>query len=317
MAPRRFTEVQRRNALKYAVEILRRVHFQDVASPLVAGSVARPRIGGRMEYTKFWDAIFISEAIPAASRRIIQLGETHQAVPVRFVNANTIAMADKDSAYRSVITSAGINYPDGLPLAACLSLIARASGGGRRSRVRGPSLFEATLHSSRGSNVTHMFFGGSENTIKDLETMVEAKYPWVNATAYIAPPIAQADELLSLARAAHDLHGGDIVWVGLGGSKQDIVAHNLAQAISRPCIGVGAAFDFTAGRVKAAPRWMQSVGLEWVYRLSQEPRRLWRRYTYGNLRFLKVAIIEIQAQLGSALLRVAAGRTNRHDRNIR
>ena len=85
--------------------------------------------------------------------------------------------------------------------------------------------------------------------------------------------------------------GADIVWVGLGTPKQDIESERLAAALPIVAVAVGAAFDFTAGTLQEAPAWMKSVGLEWFYRLIKEPRRLWKRYVFGNLRFLKAALL--------------------------
>lgn len=254
-----------------------------------------------MEYTEFWGSTFSSENVISASRRIISLGREKQAVPVRFINANSIAIAYDDGSYRRVLESPGINYADGLPLTVCLSLIARMAGARRQLRVRGPSLFEEILRQSAGLEVRHLFFGSSEETLEALKREIESRYAGVQVSAYVAPPVASADELTKLATQAHNQFGGDVVWLGLGQPKQDIVAHQLAGAISRPCVGVGAAFEFVAGVVKPAPRWMQGAGLEWLYRLKQEPRRLWRRYSYGNLRFLAVAVAELRAMVATAL----------------
>lgn len=80
------------------------------------------------------------------------------------------------------------------------------------------------------------------------------------------------------------------MWVGLGTPKQDFVSTALAERLSVPCVGVGAAFDFAAGSVREAPLWIQNSGLEWLYRLASEPRRLWRRYVFGNVRFIVAAV---------------------------
>lgn len=242
------------------------------------------------DLTEFWGASFVSEDIASASERIISLATTRTPIPVRLMNAYSVAAADKDCKYREVVKSHGINYADGMPLAAALSLVSWTKRTRRHSRVRGPSLFEETLRRSENSSVSHLFFGSSESTMAELRLAIKNGFPNLNATAFIAPPIAEPDELAHLARLAHDEFGGDIVWLGLGTPKQDIVAHLLAPEISRPCIGVGAAFDFLAGSTSSAPLWMQRSGTEWLHRLMSEPRRLWRRYTIGNLHFLKVVL---------------------------
>ena len=243
--------------------------------------------------TEFWGASFLSEEMSSAAQRILKLGQEAQAMPIRLINANSIAIADDNAEYRCLVSSSGINYPDGMPLAAFLTFISKMGGGPRLMQVRGPSLFERTMSESDGSDVSHLFFGGSPETIEELKRNIAEKFPRLRVAGYVSPPMAAADSLIELASKAHEEYGGDVIWLGLGQPKQDFVAQALAHKISRPCVGVGAAFDFVAGRVGVAPRWMQSVGLEWLYRLVEEPGRLWRRYTFGNARFLKVAVTEV------------------------
>lgn len=102
-----------------------------------------------------------------------------------------------------------------------------------------------------------------------------------------APPFSDLNQsFVELCRDAVLGSGANIVWVGLGTPKQDFLASALAGLVGVPCIGVGAAFDFVAGTVQEAPPWIQRSGLEWLFRLTQDPRRLWRRYVFGNLQFV-------------------------------
>lgn len=236
---------------------------------------------------------FTRDTVDSASRRLVQLASAHAAVAVRLVNAFSIASSHESSEYRRTITSPGINYADGAPVARVLSRISERQGVGPTSRVRGPSLFEQTLLRSQNSSVTHFFFGSSTETLSSLSAEIQKRYPQAKVAGFVSPPIAPPEELIELAAEAHAESGGDIVWLGLGTPKQDIVAHQLAQRIRRPCVGVGAAFDFVAGTQPVAPLWMQSSGLEWLFRLSREPRRLWRRYTLGNIGFARVALREL------------------------
>ncbi|MGW8812458.1 WecB/TagA/CpsF family glycosyltransferase [Gordonia terrae] len=206
------------------------------------------------------------------------------------MNAYSIASSREIPAFRSALTGHGINYADGAPLAGVLSRISERQGMGQTSRVRGPSLFEETLRLSQASTVTHFFFGASPETLALLSQAIGDRYPDVNIAGLVSPPVAEPDELVDLAVQAHASSGGDLVWLGLGTPKQDVVARDLSQRINRPCVGVGAAFDFMAGTQPVAPVWMQSSGLEWLYRFYCEPRRLWRRYTLGNLKFARIAL---------------------------
>jgi N-acetylglucosaminyldiphosphoundecaprenol N-acetyl-beta-D-mannosaminyltransferase len=124
-----------------------------------------------------------------------------------------------------------------------------------------------------------------------LKSVTESRFPGVQLVGAYSPPyrpLAKA-ERLALEGNIRDSRP-DIVWIGLGTPKQDVEAMTLAASAPAVFIAVGAAFDFLAGTKKEAPDWLKGSGLEWCYRLLSEPRRLWRRYTLGNLRFLEVAL---------------------------
>lgn len=254
-----------------------------------------------MSENSFWDASYVNEDVGSAVKRVMLLAEAAKPMAIRLVNANSISAARSDYRYREVLRSTGLNYADGIPLAAVLTVLAWMNRSTRHRRVRGPSLFEQTLETSQESRISHLFFGGSPETLTSMERALRARYPLLQVAGFVSPPIAEAQELIDLAVMAHKRYGGDVVWLGLGQPKQDLVAQRLAKEISRPCIGVGAAFDFVAGSVRAAPKWMQRTGFEWLFRLFQEPRRLWRRYTVGNVIFLTVCLAEIIRSTRSAL----------------
>ena len=202
------------------------------------------------------------------------------------VNAYTIACADQDPALHRIL-SAGTLLTDGAPLARLL----------RRDnpvleQVRGPSLMTQCLqHTS--SEVKHFLLGGTEETLQILGQRIQSTYPNAQIAGSYAPPfVNDTSDFLTEAIVRVNNSGAHVVWVGLGTPKQDFMVHDLAQGLAVNAVAVGAALDYLAGTRKEAPRWIQGSGLEWFYRLVVEPRRLIGRYSLGNLRFLKVVIIE-------------------------
>jgi N-acetylglucosaminyldiphosphoundecaprenol N-acetyl-beta-D-mannosaminyltransferase len=201
---------------------------------------------------------------------------------VHLVNAYTVALAETDPAFRACIENSTVNLPDGKPLS-WLTRLTRA----RLHQVRGPSLFLRMMDSGRSLGLRHYLLGSTPETLEKLQRELETRFPGVQIVGSESPPFrpmdaAELDEQdrRILEREPH------IVWVGLGTPKQDFEAKRVAVSCNRLTIAVGAAFDFVAGTKKEAPQWMSLVGLEWLFRLLTEPRRLWRRYLLGNLIFL-------------------------------
>ena len=141
-------------------------------------------------------------------------------------------------------------------------------------------LFEKTFQ----KGYKHFFYGGEEGVAAQLKKIFENKFPGVKITGTYCPPFRKLTEeedkkICEMINSS----GADIVWVGLSTPKQEYWMHEHRDKLSVSLmIGVGAAFNFLTGRVKEAPRWMRSSGLEWVFRLLSEPRRLWKRYFIGN-----------------------------------
>jgi N-acetylglucosaminyldiphosphoundecaprenol N-acetyl-beta-D-mannosaminyltransferase len=207
-------------------------------------------------------------------------------VNVRLANAYNVALANRDADYLELLSTQGINFPDGTPVVWAMRLRYWGISSNAR-RVRGPSLFARTLENSIGSGVKHFFLGGSPETLARLRQEVIDSYPGIIISGCYSPPFAAVDEAfikncVDTVVAAD----ADIVWIGLGTPKQDQVGTEIAERTRTTTVNVGAAFDFSAGTIREAPHWVQNSGFEWLYRLITEPRRLWRRYTFGNLRFL-------------------------------
>ena len=135
--------------------------------------------------------------------------------------------------------------------------------------------------------VRHYLYGSSEEVLQALADQLRARHPGLKIVGIHAPPFEpvtseQVDELVASLTSSD----AQILWIGLGTPKQDQLVERLSGRFNGACVPVGAAFDFIAGSVPRAPQWMRRVGLEWTHRLIAEPRRLWRRYLWGNTRFL-------------------------------
>lgn len=219
---------------------------------------------------------------------IVKLAAQGSGRHVHLANAYTVALADKSAEYREVLAQPALNFPDGRPIG-WVSAICRQVP--RLSQVRGPQLFLDAFDVGRTSGVKHFLLGSTPDVLLALETNLRAKYPGVLIVGTESPPFRPlgVDEVDDQDRRISQ-SGADIVWVGLGTPKQDFEVQRLANKLPVIAIAVGAAFDFAAGSAPEAPKWMTLVGLEWVFRLCCEPRRLWKRYLFGNVRFLASAL---------------------------
>ncbi len=184
---------------------------------------------------------------------------------------------------RRIFNTAGLVTPDGMPLV----WLGRARHP-HVSRVYGPDLMLAELERSIAKGHRHFFYGGGPGVGRRLAEKMSARFPGLKVTGFIEPPFAPFEELASPEVAARiNAAGADVVWVGIGSPKQERWMARMRTLLEAPVlIGVGAAFDFHSCSVRQAPRWMQRSGLEWLYRLVTEPRRLWRRYLVDNPWFI-------------------------------
>lgn len=217
---------------------------------------------------------------------LLATAATRKGIAVRLANAYCIALSSKDVDYRRILTGEGVNLPDGTPVVWALRR-KRLDGDLRAQRVRGPSFFVSALDRSQSRDLSHYFLGATDETLAALAKQIESRFPDVRIAGYYSPPFGELDaDFYRISESKIKKAEPDIVWIGLGTPKQDFAAHRLAQSLGIPCVGVGAAFDFVAGTVSEAPLWVQNSGFEWLFRLLSEPRRLWRRYLFGNFRFL-------------------------------
>lgn len=197
---------------------------------------------------------------------------------------HTVMQCRRSEALRRVVNASAMNTPDGMPLV----WLSRMAGFRDVTRVYGPDLMLAEMARSQEAGHRHFFYGGAGETPARLSQKLAQRFPGIRITGTYAPPFAPVDALCSddIVQLINDARP-DIVWVGISTPKQELWMSRMRRFLSAPVlIGVGAAFDFHSGKVAQAPRWMQRSGLEWLFRLMREPRRLWRRYLVDNPWFL-------------------------------
>lgn len=222
-------------------------------------------------------------------------------VAVHFANAYTIALADTDAAYAAVLADPqSAVFTDGVPVA-WVGKRLHGSVGEAWDRVYGPDVFEAVLNRSGPDGPAHYLLGGSPLVLAALEAQVAGRWPHARIVGAESPPFRRLTpvELTAQDDRIRD-SGATLVWVGLGTPKQDWEVARLAAALPVVAMAVGAAFDFIAGAKPQAPLWMQRSGTEWAFRLASEPRRLAKRYLWGNPRFLLAAAKGARRERGEA-----------------
>lgn len=202
---------------------------------------------------------------------------------IHFLPADPIVRAMDDRGYRDALNAGELNIPDGKAVVWALWL-----EGVRSKRLAGSDAMELLVRHGERDGFRHYLFGGEPAVLTALRTRLALRYPRIELAGAESPPF-RALEDWELEEAAGRTGAVDtqLLWIGLGTPKQDLVAAKLRDLGAAPVIlCVGAAFDFMAGAKRRAPRWMQQAGLEWVHRLGSEPGRLGRRYLVGNPRFM-------------------------------
>ena len=198
---------------------------------------------------------------------------------------HTVMAAQEDPALREAVLGADFVVPDGQPLVWALAALGHRLG----DRVYGPELMDrACARAARTGQRMYLYGGRNAGALAQLARQLRLRHPGLRIVGGHAPPFRQLSDAEADAVAADiDASGADVVWVGLGVPKQEKWMAQMRPRLRAPVlVGVGAAFDFHAGLVAQAPEWLQRLGLEWAFRLVQEPRRLWRRYLRYNPRFV-------------------------------
>jgi N-acetylglucosaminyldiphosphoundecaprenol N-acetyl-beta-D-mannosaminyltransferase len=200
--------------------------------------------------------------------------------------------------FRRTLNRADMITPDGMPLVWML----RLKGVRNQQRVYGPTLMKHVLEMAARENISVGFYGSEQSTLDTLVVRIQTAHPALNIAYAFSPPFRSLSEQeTDQIRKAITKSGVRILFVGLGCPRQEKWIDAQHGHIPAVMLGVGAAFDFHAGIKPQAPGWVQNAGFEWLFRLINEPRRLWRRYLCNNPRFVFLAIADLLGYLHSAV----------------
>ena len=233
----------------------------------------RSILGMRVDHTSYADAV----------DRIVRWAGEGGSRYVCVATVNNVMEARDRASFMTVMNEADLVTADGMPLVWGL----RSLGARTAERVYGPDLTKRLLERAATDGIPIALYGGAAGVPEELERWIGANYPAAKVVYRASPPFRpltpeeDAEAVRAIERAAPG-----VVLVGLGCPKQEEWMARHRGQIDAVMVGVGAAFDFLIGRKRQAPRWMQSAGLEWLFRLVTEPRRLWRRYLRQNPRFV-------------------------------
>ncbi len=247
------------------------------------GSLCTARLNGLTQRCRVLDIDYAVANVEGAASYIRDHVKELGGQYVCFSNAHTTVTAHEDLQYRAVQNGSAYTFADGSPVAKC----ERYLGFKDAQRVSGPDFMDAMFRASMDGSVTHYFYGSTQETIEGLKRNLERDYPGIVVKGLYSPPFRALSE--EEDREQTDMinrAGADIIWIGLGAPKQEkwMAAHK--GKVHGLMMGVGAGFNFYAGTVKRAPKWIQKIGLEWLYRLTQDPKRLFSRYFVTNVKFV-------------------------------
>jgi len=207
----------------------------------------------------------------------------HESRYVCICNVHSVVTASQDAAFGRVVRAADMATPDGAPVA----WLMRKLGHVDQQRINGPDLMWKYCEQVRSRDESVFFYGSTEETLEILKAKLLAAFPRLKIAGAISPPFRKLTAEEDDAHVAQiNASGAGTVWVSLGCPKQELWMAAHRGRINAVMVGVGAAFDYHAGTIKRAPKWMQDNGLEWFYRLVSEPRRLWKRYLVTNTLFV-------------------------------
>lgn len=209
---------------------------------------------------------------------------------VCIANVHVLMEAWDSPDFDHILRRADLVTPDGMPLVWMM----RWKGQMDQQRVYGPTLMLHVLEAAAREHIPVGFFGGTTPVLTSLVDRMRARYDGLEVAFSMCPPFAEmTPEEDEEVTGRINSSGAKILFVGLGCPKQEIWMANHRGRVSAVMIGVGAAFDFHAGVKPQAPAWLQGLGLEWLFRLATEPRRLWKRYLIHNPRFVVLAAADL------------------------
>jgi N-acetylglucosaminyldiphosphoundecaprenol N-acetyl-beta-D-mannosaminyltransferase len=201
-------------------------------------------------------------------------------------NVHTTMTGFFDPSYQEITNQALLAVPDGVPLVWAM----RSLGAPEQDRVRGPSLMKDMLDQGRAHGIKHYLYGGTPEVLAKLQATIAEKWPGAQIVGAESPPFRPLEKITDQewdsTAARINASGAHFVWIGLGAPKQERWCYRQRNSVKGTMFAIGAAFDLIPGVVPEAPVFLQSLGMEWAYRLYREPKRLWRRYLFNNPAFL-------------------------------
>jgi N-acetylglucosaminyldiphosphoundecaprenol N-acetyl-beta-D-mannosaminyltransferase len=225
-----------------------------------------------------------------ASEQIMAWARAGQGRSVVAANVHVLMEALDSTEMKAAVNAADLVVPDGMPLVWVL----RLKGARWQTRVYGPSLMRETLQAAAREDLPVGLYGSTKPVLDSLVARISQECHGLRVVFQESPPFGEVVGLASHDTVARIKNSqARILFIGLGCPKQELWMASQREAIPAVMVGAGAAFDFLAGAKRQAPRWMQRIGMEWLFRLMQEPRRLWKRYLYHNPRFLALAAAEL------------------------
>ncbi len=216
---------------------------------------------------------------------VAKLLQKRESKTVAVCNTNTLVRSHKSKELQNKINEFDIRVPDGFPVAKASSILYK----NKQKRVDGYNIFHKTIEKGLEDNLSHYFFGSDEIIIRKLKSKLLKQYPKINIIGHTCPPFLSYEELAS-NEFVNDLieKKPDIVWVSLGFPKQEEFINLLLKnkKIKSNFAAIGAVFEWSAGTKIKAPEFLANIGIEWIFRLIQEPRRLFKRYFVDNFLFI-------------------------------
>jgi N-acetylglucosaminyldiphosphoundecaprenol N-acetyl-beta-D-mannosaminyltransferase len=234
------------------------------------------------------DAVQIEDVIARMEGWILTRQKPHT---IAVTGMHGVAEANRDPEIRRVLKASSLVVPDGMPLV----WLGRWHGYDLQRRVYGPELMLEFCEQTQAKGYRHFFYGGAPGVAERLADTLAKRFPELIVAGTFCPPFrpltpSEAEEVIGTIRAA----APDVLWVGMSTPKQEKWMQQFREPLGVPVmVGSGAAFDLNTGRVSQAPRWMREHGLEWLFRLLAEPRRLWRRYLLRGPEFVWNVALEL------------------------
>ena len=203
---------------------------------------------------------------------------------IAICNANTLVRSVRNPYIADLINNFTIKTADGFPVAKALSILNKK----RFERVDGYKVFLRTIEEGLDRNCSHYFFGSNEHITELMITNLKKDYPEIQISGYICPEFMESEKLIEKYIDEIQNIDADIVWVSLGFPKQEMFIDQVNKTIdiNSNFVGIGGVFEWVAGTKKKAPEWLADIGFEWLLRLVQDPKRLYKRYLIDNTLFM-------------------------------